>query len=157
MAITSCDNEELTKEAIVEVTEDGREINKSDTLSVEDILLLQQSNKGPWLSYKSILANDVEKDYSFCLSENEKAECKMISSNKNVKLTISKAVKSKESKKDKVISQRVYFCTNDTTCIDLDNDADINYNVTLGLKNRMSDDSMINVQLDVYKTVNNKK
>lgn len=146
--ISSCENKQ-TKNDLVEVTENGKEVNKSETLSVEDILMLQ--NSGPWLSYKSMIANDVEKEYVFELGKDESAECYIICNKKNVKLTISKLSKKTKKTKQRILSQKVYFYKNDSTEYKIYNKKKSHYKATLALKHRIKEDSSINVQLDIYK------
>lgn len=73
----SCQRDKKDLTDIVEVNQEGMQVNKADTISIEEVIRLQQASATPILSYSSILTPSMTKTYPFEADSGQKVSCEL--------------------------------------------------------------------------------
>lgn len=88
--IQSCGDSGKDIDQLVTTNEAGVQVNSVDTLSVEDVLKLQNATSIPFLSYNAVLTPSMEKSYPFQLDSGKTVRCMITSDQDLAKVSLYK-------------------------------------------------------------------
>lgn len=150
--IISCREEKSSIADLVVVDESGVQTNKADTLSVEEVLRLQQASDLPFLSYTSILTSSMEKPYSVTIDSGQTIYCELTSTEGRAviglyrEITRARKMDSFTTVKYKEMSKIVEGDTVQEKAT-----KQTKYNVIVRVANKFEGDSTVNYTLTIFK------
>jgi hypothetical protein len=136
---------------LVVINEKGIQENSKDTLSIEDVLKLQNASENPTWSYTAIITSAMEKSYPFSIDSGKTVKCIVRSDNGKAVVTLYKLM----TRTTKLDSLNIATTTDFTQIQAGDSTSDIakksaKYKAIVKMKNKLGGDSTIKFTLNVF-------
>ncbi|MFY7860760.1 MAG: hypothetical protein ACOVP5_00930 [Chitinophagales bacterium] len=150
--VISCREEKSSIADLVVVDESGVQTNKSDTISLEEVLRLQQASDLPFLSYTSVLTSSMEKPYSVTIDSGQTIYCELSSTEGRAVVGLYREV-TKTRKTDSFTTVKYKdmskIVEGDTIQEKAKNQT--KYNVIVRVANKFQGDSTVSYTLNIFK------
>jgi hypothetical protein len=136
---------------LVVINEKGIQENSKDTLSIEDVLKLQNASENPTWSYTAIITSAMEKSYPFSIDSGKTVKCIVRSDNGKAVVALYKLM----TRSIKLDSINTSTTTDFTKIQEGDSASDLakksaKYKAVVRMKNKLGGDSTIKFTLNVF-------
>jgi hypothetical protein len=150
--IISCREEKSPIADLVVIDESGVQTNKADTLSVEEVLRLQQDSDLPFLSYTSIITSSMEKPYSVTIDSGQTIHCELSSTEGRAVVGLYREItKTRKTDSFTAIKYKDMSKIVEGDTVQEKAKKQTKYNVVVRVANKFEGDSTVNYTLNIFK------